>query len=191
MDGNGGRRLKAYWRRHKHVESYRRTVSKFLNTHKQALLTSALLIAIVFLLFGIFSQFQAPASNTPPNGVTLVSYSTFVEQVKAGNVIAVTIQGNDINGLLTKPLSRNAPVTVTSVASSPNKNAADFTAWSRYVGGGYVSWSNTTSSPPIDPARAIYTHALGSGDAGFMQMLLSNHIIVNTLPVAQPSMWLA
>ncbi len=194
MDSNGGRRLPKPWGRHKHTESYKRTVSKFLNTHRQALFTTALLTAIAFLLFGIASQLQAPTMNTSPNGVTPVSYSTFMVQAQAGNVIAVITQSNDINALLAKPLSQNTQsVSMPVVAStpSPNNNATDIAAWSRYVGGGYTNWSSTASSPSIDPARAIYTHIPGSGDAQLMQMLISHHVIVNTLPVAQTPGWLA
>src|SRR6266699_4330841 len=194
MDSNGGRRLRKLWGRHKHTESYKRTVSKFLKTHRQALFTTALLTAMAFLLFAITSQLQPPMMNTSPNGVTTVSYSTFTVQAQTGNVIAVITQGNDINALLAKPLSQNTPsVSRPVVAStpSPNNNATDVAAWSRYVGGGCTNCSSTASSPSIDPARAIYTHIPGSGDAQLMQMLISRHVIVNTLPVMQTPGWLA
>src|SRR5438552_4738883 len=177
MDGNDGRRLKARWRQHKDVKGYRRTVSKFLSTYKQSLLTSALLVVVVVLLFGIFSQFQAPPATTPPGGVTVLSYSTFIRQVKASNVLAVAFQGNDINALLASPLSQNHTLTAPPAASA-NKNTADFAAWSRYVGAGYPSWPSTSSSPPINPSRAVYTHLPGSGDANLMQLLLHYHVMV-------------
>src|SRR5947209_8127829 len=190
MDGNDGRRLKARWRQHKDVKSYRLMVSRFLSTYKQSLLTSALLIVVVVLLFGIFSQFQAPAASTPPAGVTVLSYSTFIQQIKAGNVLAVTFQGNDINALLASPFSQNHMLTAAPAAASANENAADFAAWSRYVGAGYPSWPSTSSSPPINSARAVYTHLPGGGDANLMRLLLSYHVTVSTLPVAQPPVWL-
>jgi len=59
--------------------------------------TCFLLIAAVVLLFGIFSQFQPPVTNSTPNGVTVINYSTFVEQVKAGNLSC------DVGSLLNKP----------------------------------------------------------------------------------------
>ena len=191
MDGNGDRRLnlKMHRRRQKKGKSYRRNVSEFLNTHKHSLLTSLLLLIAVVLLFGIFSQFPAPAV-TPPTGVTVINYSTFVGQIKAGNVQAVAIQGNDINGLLASPLTQNHAAAVAPAANSSSKNTADLVAWSRYVGAGYPTWPSTSTLPAIDPARAVYTHLPGNGDASLMQMLLSNHVIVNTLPIAQPPVWL-
>src|SRR5438270_7821331 len=161
MDGKSDRRmkLKMHWRRPKDVGSYRRSVLKFLGTHKQFLLTSVLLMVIVALLFSLVSQLQAPSTNTTPGGATAMSYSAFVQQVKAGNVLAVTIQGNDINALLASSLSQahTPPVlTATATATSGSKVAADIAAWSRYVGAGYPTWPST-SSPPIDPARAVIT----------------------------------
>ena len=196
MDGKGSRRIKLSerWRRRKNVgknaESYRHAVVKFLGTHKQSLLTTVLLLVAFMLLVGIFSQLQPPQTSTPPNGVTVINYSTLLQQVKSGNVLAVTIQGETINGLLEYPLAQNTTSTTKPVPISQSKNAADFTAWSRYVGAGYPSWPNS-STPAIDPARAIYTQFPGNGDADFMQLLLSNHVIVNTLPVAQPPIWIS
>src|SRR2546421_5144467 len=193
MDGKGDSRmkLKMHWRRPKDVGSYRRSVLKFLSTHKRSLLTSVLLMVIVVLLFSLVGLLKPPSTNTTPGGVTAISYTAFVQQVKAGNVLAVTIQGHDINALLTSPFSQAHTPTLaaTATATSPSKIAMDVAAWSRYVGAGYPSWPSTTS-PPIDPARAIFTRMPASGDAGLTQLLLSKHIILNTLPVAQPPIWL-
>jgi cell division protease FtsH len=166
-------------------------VLTFLKTHKQAIFTGVLLVMVIGLIFGVVSQLQAPSTNTSPNGVTLISYSTFLEQVKTGNVQAVTLQGNDINGLLITPLSRHQTLIATQAATaSASKMTADFAAWSRYVGSGYSSWPSTSTSPLVDPARAVFTHLPGSGDANLMPVLLSHNIVLNTLPVAQPPMWM-
>src|SRR6266571_1508648 len=193
MDGKGDRRmkLKLHWRRPKDVGSYRRSVLKFLSAHKRSLLTSVLLMVIVVLLFSLVNLLKPPSTNTTPGGVTAISYTAFVQQVQAGKVLAVTIQGHDINALLASPFSQAHPpiLTATATAISPSKIATDVAAWNRYVGAGYPSWPSTTS-PPIDPARAIFTRMPTSGDAGLTQLLLSKHIILNTLPVAQPPIWL-
>ncbi len=193
MDGKGGRRLKVSVRRRKGTESYRQSVLTALKAHKRSLLTGTLLIAILVLLFGIVSQFQAPAVDTSPNGVTVISYSKFVEEVKSSNVLAVTFQGNGINVLLANPYTQTMPNTAmaTPTVNSTSKNAADFAAWSRYVGAGYPTWPNTSSPPPVNPARAVYSQLPPSGDASLMQLLLSKHITVSTLPVAQAPIWLS
>src|SRR5437763_4209948 len=144
MDGNGDRRmnLKVRWRRPKDVRSYRQSVLKFLRTQKQFLLTSVLLTVVIILLFSLVSQLQAPSTNTTPGGATAMSYSAFVQQVKAGNVLAVTIQGQDINALLASSFSQahTTTLTATATAISPSKIAKDVAAWNRYVGAGYPSW---------------------------------------------------
>ncbi len=197
MDGKGSRRAKLgvklseRWRRYENSGSYRRDVVKFLGTHKRLLFTTMLLLAAVILLFGIVGRLQSPQTNTPPNGVTVINYSTFLQQVKADNVLAVTIQGNTINGLLENPVTQNATTKATPTPVTHSNKAADFAAWSRYVGAGYPTWPNTSTAPTIDPARAVYTLFPVHGDASLMQLLLSNHVVVNTLAVAQQSLWIS
>ena len=86
MDGKGSRRVKLRerWRRHKNGGSYRRDIVKFLGTHKRLLFTTMLLLATVVLLFGIVGRLQSPQTNTPPNGVTVINYSTLVATGKSG-----------------------------------------------------------------------------------------------------------
>ncbi|MEO8973801.1 MAG: ATP-dependent zinc metalloprotease FtsH [Ktedonobacteraceae bacterium] len=190
MDDKGGRRFKLVEqrRRLKGVRNYRRNVPKFLKTHKHSFFTGFLLIAASVLLFGLVSQLQPPVMSSIPNGVTVINYSTFVGQVKTGNVLAVTVQGNGVNVLLTKPLVQNKVAQTTLASkSTASQNAADITAWNRYVSAGYPSWPNTTSSPAIDPAREVYTLLPAGGDASLSQLLTSNHVTLNTLPPAQPS----
>ena len=193
MDDKGGRRFKLIEqrRRLKGVRNYRRNVPKFLKTHKQSFLTVFLLTAACILLFGLVGQLQPPAMSSTPNGVNVISYSNFVGQVKAGNVLAVTVQGNGVNILLAQSpgqLSQTVP-------ASPGKNTASnnvavIAAWNRYVSAGYPSWPSTTSSPAIDPAREMYTLLPASDDASLSQLLTGNHVVVNTLPAAQPSLLL-
>ena len=200
MDDKGGRRLKLMKRRRqrKGVQNYRRYVSKFLKTHKQSLLTGFLLIAAIALLFGIAGQLQSPASSAAPNGVTELTYSAFVQQVKAGNVLAVTVQGNGVNILLDKPLSQNqtgtaqtTSATSSSSATNASQNTADIAAWSHYVSAGYPSWPSTSSTPAIDPNRAVYTQLPPGGSAALAQLLTGSNVVLNTLPPAQPAIWLS
>src|ERR1700693_3701717 len=106
MDGKGGRDLSSGdgRRRHKTIVKKGRKFTNYLRTHKQALLAGSLLIALVVLLLGVFSHFQGPVTNTPPSGEKVIDYNTFLAQVKTGNMLAVSMRGNDLNGLLVKPL---------------------------------------------------------------------------------------
>src|SRR6266849_6768726 len=86
MDTKGSRQseIERRVRRQKNVKTYGNDqaqrsftkYAKFLKTHKQSLLTSVLHTFLVVLLFALFSQLQAPATSSPPSGVTAVDYST-------------------------------------------------------------------------------------------------------------------
>src|SRR5256714_11515893 len=115
MDDMSDRRsqLDSRRRRHQDVKSYGRQLRQsfarygaFFKTHKQSLLAIALLAILTLLLFGIFSQLQAPNTDTTPGGVTAVNYSAFVEQVKAGNVLAVAFQGGNVYCRSARPLGK-------------------------------------------------------------------------------------
>src|SRR5439155_26023030 len=107
------------------------------------------------------------------------------------NVEAVTIQGNEINALLVQPMTQGV-VSLTSSQATVSKSsfAADFAAWSRYIGAGY-SWPTTTTTPPLNPQRAVYTRLPGSGDVKLLPLLRTHHVVVNFPAPAQSPIWLA
>ncbi len=186
--------------RQKEAKNYGRTIARFLKTQQQPLLTGCLLLGAVALLVGIFMQFPPPSMNTAPQGVTVMSYSAFVRQVRARNVMAVVIQGHELHGLLVKPFVGNDTFTIAS-AQYPSDNApAEIDAWSDFVSKGYPSQTQThpvrssqnakiSLLPHIDPRRFMYTLLPESGDAALMPLLLSNHVVVKTFPVIQLPTW--
>src|SRR5712692_917886 len=199
MDDMGGRRMQSnkQWRQHKGVRLYghnlKRSFIKFLEffrKHKQSFLATALLTIITVLLFAISSQLQAPTMNMVPSGVTAVDYSTFVEQVKARNVLVVVIQGNDVNGLLVSPLGQGGSSSSPPTALTPDERAAKITAWARSMSAGYSTWSTPSvgQSAP-DAAHTFYTRLPTTGDSAFMPLLRSRHVIIKMIPAAQPSLW--
>lgn len=162
-------------------------------------MTGCLLVELILLLFGIARQLPPPILSTPPQGVTVIDYSTFVRQVRAGNVLAVIIRDNEIDGLLVTPFSGSYPPTVTPVIRPSHDDAADIATWSYYVRTGDPSrasvpphsrWSRAPSSPVIDPGRIIYTRLSGNGDVNLVPLLVSNHVVVSALPVVQLPVWL-
>ena len=189
MDSKGGRRGSSgdARRRQKTDVKNVRTIARYLKTHIQALLAGGLVIALIVLLFGIFSNFQSPALNSPPAGEKVITYSSFLAQVKAGNMLAVTIRGNDLNGLLVSPLSQQDAGQSTITAS---QRAQDFTAFSRYVGGGSI-WATSPQASTIDTSRLVYARLPATGDATFVPLLMSNHVQINTLPPPQTPIWLS
>src|SRR5437868_8922468 len=127
MDGKGSRGLSSGdERRHDTFMKNGRKVIHYLRTHIQALLASILVIGLVALLFGVFSQFQAPVISTPPAGETSIGYSTFVAQVRSGNMLAVAIRGSDLQGLLANPLTQTA--NAAQPTATVSQRNADFAA---------------------------------------------------------------
>ncbi len=199
MDDMGGRRMQSdkQWRQHKGVRLYGHNLKRsfikyleFFRKHKQSFLATGLLTIITVLLFAISSQLQAPTTNMVPSGVTAVDYSTFVEQVKARNVLAVAIQGNDVNGLLVSPLGQEGSSSSPPTALTPGERAAKITAWARSMSAGYSTWSTSSvgQSAP-DAAHTFYTRLPTTGDSALMPLLLNEHVGIKMMPAAQPSLW--
>src|SRR5579884_2617753 len=193
MDDKAGRRKGSalYGRRLGQARSYWRKVWRLAKEYKNTRFTGFLLLIVVALLFGIFSQLKPPTtSDTTPNGVTTIDYSTFLKQVTTGNVLAVTVRGNEINALLANPLNSK----VSSKAKPTSQSVmTDYAAWSRYIGFGNTSLTNqaTSNSTTIDASRAVYTLIPTNGDEQLFPLLMQKHVIVNTLPASQSATWLA
>jgi len=192
MDGKGSRRLSSEndRPRRRNVVEFGKKCAKFLVLHRQSLLAGILLTGMVILLFGVFSRFQVPSFNTSPGGTTVVDYSTFKEQIRAGNVLAVSIQNNEVNGLLVHSLQKGQTATNSQTSIDAKQRSLDFTAWSHYLGGS-STWASVPVTNTIDPSRLLYTRIPNGGDAALMPLLLSKNVIVTTLPVAQTPVWMS
>lgn len=192
MDGKGSRDLSSGNDRQRQHDVFKfgKKCWKFLATHKQLLLAGILLAGMIVLLFGIFSRFQAPSTSTSPGGVTVVDYSTLVAQVRASNVLAVVIQGDEVRGLLATPLQQGQVGTASQATITPSQRATDLAAWNRYVSSGSI-WANSAAAISFDPSRLVYTRIPDSGDSALTLLLLNNNVVVSTLPVAQPPLFLS
>jgi cell division protease FtsH len=142
---------------------------------------------MVLLLFGIVSQFQGPSTDDVPSGETAVNYSAFLDQVNTGNVLAVTIRGNEVNALLQQPLTRSG--SQKAVALSAAQRTAQIDAWTRYTGSLASSASWGSPAPTIDPARMVYTTVPATGSDQLVPLLMSKHVAVTTQPVEQTPAW--
>jgi ATP-dependent metalloprotease FtsH len=157
---------------------------------KQLLLTEVLLTALL-LLFGICSRLPAPDLTPSPSSLIVIDYSTFIAQVRADNVLAVSLQDQNIEGLLARPLSARQATS----ARQTKMNALQ--ALVAHVAGSYVRSSDVPifglapaiASLPLDPARLVFTRLPGRGDSTLTPLLMSKHVVINTLPSAQLSPW--
>nr|BBH92512.1 hypothetical protein KTA_07110 [Thermogemmatispora argillosa] len=150
-------------------------------------MTGALLLTLILLLFGLASQLQPPPLNTTPSGVTALSYSAFVNQVKAGRVLAVVLQDRSLYGLL---VSSSTPA---GQPPSSQTQATQIQSWIRSIStnANYSSWSSTqTQAQTVDASRQIYTRLPDEGDPQLMPLLNEKHVFVTTLPSASNPVWL-
>ncbi len=192
MDGKDSHRLspKNDWHRRLNVVDFGKKSSRFLALHRQSLLAGILLTGVVLLLFAVFSRFQAPTFNNPPGGTTVVDYSTFKKQVSAGNVLAVSIQNNEVNALLAHSLQQSQNATSSQASINAKQRALDFTAWSHYFGAS-SSWASTPATNTIDQSRLLFTRLPNGGDATLMPLLLNKNVMVATVPVAKTPIWMS
>jgi len=188
MDENRNREKKSkvsrrFKRQLTSMERGSRKLLRFLYTYRTTVFTGMLLTLVVALLFGIFSQLHAPVVNTVPTGVTTIDYTTFVQQVKNGNMVAAAIQGNNVNGLLQHPLSQHVPTTTPMLR--PEEASQEYVTWIHYIGGSNSALSTSAVSP--DTTRFVYTRIPVAGDEQLAPLLLKNQVRISTLPIAQPS----
>jgi ATP-dependent metalloprotease FtsH len=141
-------------------------ISTFLRRHTQPLLTSVLLFVLLLLLFALSSLLPVPVIGETPPGVTVVNYNIFVGQVKAYNMLQVTMQGDDLTGELAHPLYGQ---TCIAPQTDTEKNPFDFTP------------------PSLINACAIYTQLPARGDPALLSLLHRNGVMINTLPAPSSS----
>src|SRR5260221_8365869 len=134
MDGKGSRGLSSGNDRQRQLQVLKigKQCAKFLATHKQALFAGILLAGLVVLLFGVFSQFQGPSNNTAPSGMTAVDYSTFIAQVKAGNVLAVTFLEKAGKGLYAETQQKKQDRRCTQTTITTEHHRAGFSLGHTY-----------------------------------------------------------
>lgn len=164
-------------------KSKSRKLLKFLSNQYTTMITCVLLLLVVGLLFGIASQLRAPSTHAAPNGVTTLDYSTFLQQVKTGNMVAVVIQGNDVNGLLQHPLSQTPVTTAKNVQHTDASQT--YSAWFHYIS---VRNTDLSVSPTaLNTTTFVYTSLPMGGNVQLTPLLLQNKVKITTLPLAQSS----
>src|SRR5215469_783138 len=172
--------------REKRRKAIQRVRTTFIR-QKQLLLTGGLLAALLLLLFGICRQLPALDLTPPPSGLTVINYNTFIAQVRASNVLKVSLQDQDIVGLLARPLSAR------QATSARQTKMNMLQAWVAYGAGSYILSRDVrgfgsalaTTWFPLDPARLVFTRLPGHGDAALIPLLVSKHVVITTLPSAQ------
>jgi cell division protease FtsH len=178
MEQNGKKREKT-------VKNHRR-IHPFWKVQRSVVISGLLCVAIVSLLIGILAQLPGLETQEVPAGEQPINYSAFLTQVTAGNVLAVSIEGNGINALLQEPAS--AGVNEQRPALSSAQRTAQIRAWTRFIGSLNTAGQNA-SSTGIDPERLVSTVLPANGTAQVMPLLLSQQVMVITQAETQGPDW--
>lgn len=174
MDDKSDRRFKAanYWK-HRGIQSNKHhSVTKFIKEHKRSIGSVVLMVIMLVMLVGIFSQLRAPATSKPPAGVTVVDYGTFVAQVKTSNILSVAIRGNEITGTMQHTLQGQTCNTTPGTA----------------INNPLIGMESLFST--FSPATCtIFTYLPASSDSTLLPLLFSHGVVIYTLPPEQPAVW--
>ena len=89
-------------------------------TGSALIVRSLIIIGVILLGWYLFQYFFNPSTSSTSTNTIEIPYSTFYQQVQAGNVKDVTFQGQDANG------NFKQPVTVTDTSTGTSKTGTSF-----------------------------------------------------------------
>jgi ATP-dependent metalloprotease FtsH len=161
--------IEQQWRQRKKPASIFSRYYKFLKAHKREALTVLLLLAIFALLVGIALRLPPVDLNAPPHEATEVNYTAFVDQIRAGNMKSVTIQGNELIGTLVHAL--------------PGQTCYDPTQ----IGTPYLPTQPEHSTVQV---CNIYAQLPERGASALMSTAISHHVVVTIQSGSQFPTWL-
>jgi ATP-dependent metalloprotease FtsH len=173
---------------------FAREVYKVIQTHRRMCLTGILGIVLMLLVFGIVAQIPVPTASNAPANVTTIDYTTFIKQVRAGNVEAVVIQGNTVNGLLATPLSSKGIVNHQGIVPSSLSEkkilaSTDYTSWLHSIGIDNSGLLGDTDTTQVASNRTIFTQIPAGGDSSLAQILTDEHVMIRSVAVAPSIDW--
>jgi cell division protease FtsH len=160
-----------------------RHIVTFFQQHKSSFMAGFLLTIIVVLLLCIVSQIQVPDASSAPDNQTAVSYSAFVDQVEAGNVLATLIRGDQVSALLV-----HAPGAKTTTQLSAAQKSTQITDWSTYLTGGSSTW-DAQAPADINAAQMEYTTLPAGASGQLMALLTGKQVVVTTQAPATTPAW--
>ncbi len=185
MDEKASRQNQFKKRERRSVDSkhFVRKAYKTIQTHRRACLTGLLCVTFIVLLYAVAAQLPVPVANNAPANVPKIDYTAFVGQVQAGNVEAVVIQGDAVNGLLVtsrsnKDLSGHQGEGISLPSEKEILTSPDYIAWLRFIGIDNSGSSGNGSTMPFDSSRAIFTQIPQGANGSFVQILTDKHVMI-------------
>ncbi len=156
---------------------------------KHTVITALLLAAMVPLLFGIFSRLPAPDLTPAETDTTAIDYHTFLAQVRAGNVLVVSLQNPEIVGALARPLSGGQVIPASQTKMTPQQAVSALNDWYYSPGGDSFNQGMVAGTHLPQPAQLVSTRLPEFGDAALIPLLLSKHVVIKTQPTMQTPQW--
>ncbi|GCE24914.1 ATP-dependent zinc metalloprotease FtsH [Dictyobacter alpinus] len=188
MDDKASRRMKPRNRRpqRRPISYYGHKCWEFVYRHRNPVITSALLIILCALVLGIAARLPAPDASMPADGSRVIDYSTFVHQVKSGNVAAVTIQSADVHVLLKRPLQSSKNTSNNNNLSKQNA-PIDVQSWINAIANNDTISATTTQNMATVDEHTAYVHIPANGKTLLMSQLEAANVNITVLPVTQTS----
>jgi hypothetical protein len=147
-------------------------------------------VCIFLLLVGLALQLPPPTPPISPDIFTPVAYSTLVENIQTGQIIAANIQGNALNALLV-PEQREISLTDTAYALS--RKMALMHVEQRAFADCFpldVTGCFDESERPLFPrTRIIFTYVPEQWLPFLLPLLLNKQVMVTIARVDTPPSW--
>ncbi|MEJ2746963.1 MAG: ATP-dependent zinc metalloprotease FtsH [Anaerolineae bacterium] len=132
-------------------------------------------IVAFFLLMWVYNTFSSGATEE-----VKIPYTTFLDQVKAGNVTQVQIQGDEITGDFAQAITwPQATPGATPIATSQATPASDSAATA-------VPTTASAATETVQANKFITLFPTAVGDPTLLPLLEANNVLVDTAPVPTP-----
>lgn len=149
-----------------------------------------LILCLCILLGALATTLPPPASPPAPATFTSVAYSTLLSEVVAGQVLAVHLEGDALNGLLTlKPTQ--AVVLADGVRNTGRLGAMDpdvarfLACWPEVTNGCFQE----DETPAFPQTRLIYTLIPQQEASRLLALLLEKQVIVSIVRPYRTPFW--
>jgi hypothetical protein len=138
--------------------------------------------------FTVRSQGCSPLSEP---GTTTIDYSTFLVQVRAGNVLVVSLHDQEIVGVLARPLTGGRAIATPRTKLTQQQAVTALDAWYDTPGSDHPDQGTGSAAAAHlpQPAQLISTRLPVFGEAALIPLLISKHVVLKTQPSTQLPTW--
>jgi hypothetical protein len=163
---------------------------QMLRAQERGLTTGILLLCIFLLLVGLALQLPSPTSPASPDIFTPVAYSTFIEDIQTGQIIAAHLQGNALNALLVPEHRGNRlPDTAYALSRKMTPISLEQRAFADCFPLDGTGCFDESEQPLFPRTRIIFTYVPVQWLPFLLPLLLNKHVMVTIACVDTPPSW--